>query len=397
MSAKQALPGPSTVASNLTWTAVFWVLTSLSAMANPVVDANPTPCITASTHFTSIQAAVNAALPGTVIFVCPGDYAEQVTIDTPLTLQGVSAANHGAAVIVPPSSAAGGLASNGGDFISALGFNRPTTVQVLVHATNVNLVDLAVDGAGAFPDCVTSPAVIGVGYDVNSSGSLKRVAVRNQAVPLPGGGYCEFGIGGAGVGIISLSASGVTVTDSSVRGFNTVGIESFGGPAVVTTTVIASVSGTYTGPCVFAYAAQAIAIQITSNTVSSCSTGLTVEGANQSVTATVNGNTIVNVGTGILLYYSGTSTVYGNTIGGAYTGISAGWLGAPNLGLTSTVLFNDISAVTVGISFSNFPFFTPPGSTATGNTISDALYGVIGITGNTVGGNRFLNVATLQE
>jgi pectin methylesterase-like acyl-CoA thioesterase len=43
----------------------------------------------ASAHFATIQAAVNAASPGSTVLVCPGTYAEQVVITQPLTLRGV--------------------------------------------------------------------------------------------------------------------------------------------------------------------------------------------------------------------------------------------------------------------------------------------------------------------
>ena len=50
-----------------------------------VVDDDRAQC--AGAGFTSIQAAVDAAQPGGLIRVCPGLYAERVTIDKPLTLK----------------------------------------------------------------------------------------------------------------------------------------------------------------------------------------------------------------------------------------------------------------------------------------------------------------------
>jgi hypothetical protein len=41
--------------------------------------------------YTTIQAAVNAAPRNATVLVCPGTYAEQITITTPLTLEGISA------------------------------------------------------------------------------------------------------------------------------------------------------------------------------------------------------------------------------------------------------------------------------------------------------------------
>src|ERR1035438_1534840 len=56
--------------------------------------------------YTTIQTAVNHAFSGATILVCPGTYAEQITITTPLTLKGISAPPDNAPTIVEP---AGGL------------------------------------------------------------------------------------------------------------------------------------------------------------------------------------------------------------------------------------------------------------------------------------------------
>jgi parallel beta-helix repeat protein len=51
-----------------------------------IVDDDGAQCGEAT--YTSIQAAVGEAQPGAVIRVCPGHYAESVTVDKPLTLKG---------------------------------------------------------------------------------------------------------------------------------------------------------------------------------------------------------------------------------------------------------------------------------------------------------------------
>jgi hypothetical protein len=79
---------------------------AISAVAAPiVVDPNPTPCVATTAHYATIQSAVSAASSGATIQVCPGTYAEKVTIATPLTLRGVTntAANTAAAVVTIPS------------------------------------------------------------------------------------------------------------------------------------------------------------------------------------------------------------------------------------------------------------------------------------------------------
>jgi len=62
------------------------------------------------TQFSTIQAAVNAASAGSTVLVCPGQYAEQVTINKALTLNGLALGR--SAVIVPPG---GGFISNTSD------------------------------------------------------------------------------------------------------------------------------------------------------------------------------------------------------------------------------------------------------------------------------------------
>jgi pectin methylesterase-like acyl-CoA thioesterase len=80
------------------------------AVADIVVDQNTaigTPsCTGALTQYNTIQSAVSAAPSGATILVCPGSYAEQVTIATPLTLRGVidTPDDAGAAVVTVPSS-----------------------------------------------------------------------------------------------------------------------------------------------------------------------------------------------------------------------------------------------------------------------------------------------------
>ena len=60
-------------------------------------------------HFATIQLAVNSVPAGSTIKVCPGTYAEQVSITKNLTLLGTGPT---ASVVVPPT---GGLVKNGTD------------------------------------------------------------------------------------------------------------------------------------------------------------------------------------------------------------------------------------------------------------------------------------------
>ena len=62
-------------------------------------------------QYPAIQAAVNAAPSGAIIKVCPGRYQEQVVIEKPLTLEGITSVGSGRCL---------GPASN-----QRVGVNRP--------------------------------------------------------------------------------------------------------------------------------------------------------------------------------------------------------------------------------------------------------------------------------
>src|SRR5262245_46895318 len=59
---------------------------AVARAATLTVDTDRAQCPRA--QFASIQAAVDNARPGDTVKVCAGTYAEQVTVDKPLTLKG---------------------------------------------------------------------------------------------------------------------------------------------------------------------------------------------------------------------------------------------------------------------------------------------------------------------
>jgi parallel beta-helix repeat protein len=233
------------------------------AVASIVVDPNTTPCVSATTHYTTIQAAVSAATSGATIQVCPANYAEQVTIATPLTLKGVTntTGNTGAAVVTLPSSTFSGAYT-----------------QSVINATGVTLTDIGVDGSNTVSGC--SASLTGILFESGSSGTLKNVALRNHNISNGTGGYC-----GSGSPISANSASSVTITDSSVRNFDATGIS-------LTATTTATVKTTSVTPisagsnCIYANSETVV---VSNNTVADCSYGLYVT---STVQGTVSGNTV---------------------------------------------------------------------------------------------------------
>lgn len=355
--------GPGRAAS----LAVLLLLGSTQAIASIVVDPSTTPCVAATTHYTTIQAAVSAAPAGATISVCPAIYAEQVTITTPLTLKGVTntAGNTGAAIITIPNGA----------FTS--GFT-----QVLIRATGVTLTNIGVDGSNAVSGC-SSGSVTGILFDAGSSGTLRQVAVRNQNVSNGSGGYC-----GSSSAVSATSAASVTVTDSSVRDYDGEGIQLTATTAVtVNTTDVTPIAA---GPnCIYA---NAPTVDVATNTVINCAYGVYVT---STVKGTVSGNTVVGTGTvaagnGIFCFPTCTAlTIARNTVFNTLNGVSMKTSGG-----VGGVVFqnNDISRTVNGVYL-----FLQPGNTVRDNTITDATVGVNGASGNTLSGNVYRVVTSLTK
>jgi len=168
----------------------------------------------AGAAYSTIQAAVDAASPGSTVDVCPGNYPEQVLIAKALTLEGIPSNTADAAVILSPSS---GVVANA----TSLGNGNSIAAQILVrNADGVNIRNLAVDGSNnGFTEC--APIFIGIYYQ-NASGTIGSVATRNQTLNAHLNG-CQ-----SGLGIFAESGNGghsaLTVENSSVRAYQKNGI-----------------------------------------------------------------------------------------------------------------------------------------------------------------------------
>ena len=97
------------------------VVLAIPAMSQTLVVGT---CKKASHNYATIQSAVNAAPEDATVLVCPGTYAEQVVITTPLTLKGISVPPLNNPIIAGPS---GGVAigpiqpvTRGGDLASII-------------------------------------------------------------------------------------------------------------------------------------------------------------------------------------------------------------------------------------------------------------------------------------
>jgi len=169
-----------------------------------LVDDDRVQCPTAS--FRSIQDAINAASPGSLIRVCPGTYPEQLSIDKSLSIEGDNGA-----ILLPNNMVANTTGSSG----------TPIAAAILVkEAADVEIEGLIVDTANSgISQC--SPDLIGILYE-NSTGSIKHNAVRNTKLSVSLNG-CQ-----SGDAIVVQSLGGETskveVDDNSVHDYQKNGI-----------------------------------------------------------------------------------------------------------------------------------------------------------------------------
>ncbi|MGH9109720.1 MAG: hypothetical protein ACRDY3_09725 [Acidimicrobiales bacterium] len=170
-----------------------------------------TSCVTAG--YAAIQTAVNAATAGQTVYVCPGTYGTQVTIDTSrITLTGA-----GNASVVEPTTS---TPSTVNDLTS--GQATVTIIDVSPGTTGVTVKNLAVNGSGLQPNfkgCADD--FVGVLYQA-SSGTLETATVGTIALP-PALAGCQDG----NAVIVEAGSDGranVTIHGDTVTGFNKNGI-----------------------------------------------------------------------------------------------------------------------------------------------------------------------------
>jgi nitrous oxidase accessory protein NosD len=169
-----------------------------------LVDDDKVQCPAAK--FTSIQDAINAANPGSLIRVCPGTYREQLSINKSLRIEGDNGA-----IVLPGSMVANTTGFSG----------TPIAAAILVKdAAKVEIEGLIVDTANnGITEC--SPDLIGILYQ-NSSGSIEHNAVRNTKLSVSLNG-CQ-----SGDAIIVQSLGGetskVSIDDNSIHDYQKNGI-----------------------------------------------------------------------------------------------------------------------------------------------------------------------------
>jgi|SRR5208337_1877318 len=332
-----------------------------SAAAQNVVVGR---CMPKLKSYATIQAAVLAAPLNGTVFVCPGTYPEQVTISAPVTVEGVVSGTLDRAVItVPPN----GLAIN--TTLIEGGYQLAAQVLVTVGTPSVNITNMTIDGTGGNP---TGAFVVGIVYDLGTSGTVNKVTARNQT-------------GVVGMGIVaqnSLAVNGsVTIENSSIHDVNFYGIYAVSNQTPPTLTATIRGNRVSTIPASGNGIRDESAGTVDGNVVNAAFDGIDVLAGS---TATVAANIVSNTQFGVTV--SGpTNVVKSNIIfNSSITGIQLYGNGA-------TVENNSITEGPVGIEFSCFT------GTVSGNTINDASTAIDSVPTSFNLVNTFQNVDTTRR
>jgi len=172
-------------------------------------------CKTAQTTYGTIQSAIDAAVDGDAVTVCPGTYPEQVSITKSVSLKGVVGMD-APQVVVP----AGGLVQN-----ATMAAGTAAAAQILVAPAvsgSANVTGLVVDaGDNNNTDC--NLTMIGIYYK-GAGGRIRKNTVQNQIGPVGHQGC----LGGNGFGIVvenqTIGTDSVTIENNSVKNFDRNGI-----------------------------------------------------------------------------------------------------------------------------------------------------------------------------
>jgi hypothetical protein len=309
----------------------------------------------AGTQFTSIQAALDAAPSPNVVEVCPGTYAEQITIINAVTIEALSIKNSSYVHITVPS---GGLTTN--TTINGGATSAAAHVFVKNATGEVNLTGLTVDSTGN--NVQTGAALVGILYQ-HSPGTVNHVIAINQ-VSGQSTGYGIYMEGGS-------SNPTVTVENCSVHDFDFGGIYVTGpsGPTIVGPDATENVTGQLTA-------------KVTNNFVNTTAAPGTISmlfGSSTVDTATGNLSAGADRGAdGMYIESNAGSAFSGNTIIDSTTGIT---LLADGPSVTGNKLYNDGTDGPGAIAV----FVNLKTSKITGNTIQNSQSDGINLDCNTVG------------
>ncbi len=292
----------------------------------PVIDLTAQLANKPNFSFSTIQAAVSAASPGDTILVNPGTYAESVTIDKPLTLEG---ANYG----INPSTGTRGAES---------------------------IVDTSIVG-GSTPFDVTASNVTIDGFTIE--------------------GATDSNTGGFGI-VLAPGTSGTTLRNNVIQN-NVAGLSLANDPSTFQYTVIQDnlfqnnnepgpLSGTAVYTDEFNAGGPLANVLIDSNTftnnqgVALSFAAQTDSGTPYDSNVTISNNTIANNGSGIFLASASNVAITANTISssrGDAIDVGGGVSGLTIAG--NSLASNGGTAVNVGPDVSGVGHYSQPSSNVT--------------------------------
>ena len=315
-------------------------VTEVVSSAAPAVPASCGTVPAAAKTYTTIQAAVTAAVAQAVIYVCPGTYTEQVIDNTvAITLMGAGAAT---TIIDAPATLA--TSDGAGDF-PVLGIIAPGSATISGLTVN-----------GAAQGATANSYFVGVEF-YNAPGSLTNSTVEGVHEP--------YVSPSCGAGITPVPAT-LPAQQSGAQTGSGIFIDGTSTPNVVTlssdtVTDFEKAGIIYTGP---GATGTITSNQVTGSGFQECPAQNGIE-VRYGAIATVSHNQIANLlyagnvaggsdASGILGYQSGTGTIFSdNTIVGAQNGINAD--GASGTAAI-TVSGNSIAGSAVGINLTDGTF-----------------------------------------
>jgi parallel beta-helix repeat protein len=362
---------------------------ALVVAAQPSVAAATAPYYVGTCRnpaFGTISAAVATVPSGSIIYVCPGTYPEQVIINQPLTLQGIFDSNSSQVIITMPS---GGLATTSSILFGTI------AAQVQVTAGPVNIGNITVDGTASSNCPIVSYS--GIFYGSGSSGQVNEVETRHQ--------NCNF----TGVGIVAENTAGtaqtVTIENSIALDDSSSGIDACSDQTPSTLT--ANIKNNYVAPTP---STNSYGIVLDCNVAGTTSGNKIVGGSSvggiyvHSASNLISGNTVTDAPIGIYLIRS--ATVSNNTVlNASYAGItvaaqgtvsSNGIWNSSNYGIllsgaySATVKSNTLTNSLIGIEFSC------SNDIVTNNTINGAGTGMDLVPATFNSPNKFNNVGTVR-
>jgi hypothetical protein len=173
-------------------------------------------CIPSVPSYSTIQQAVNNAVAGDTVDVCPGVYPEQVTIQKRLTIAGIANSDGSYPTIEYPNTSDLRCVSIPGAFEG-----QPFCPQIFNELSTANVINLRVNGSGYKGGCARVP--VGVLY-YDGGGSVSNVDLFDQQITCAAGPIPFLGEGITAL-YVAPGSYGFHAVSDHITDFGQVGIE----------------------------------------------------------------------------------------------------------------------------------------------------------------------------